>query len=65
MVTPAGPGCLVRSGEQCFKFGLGQECDETPFEALRRNSKYALDYTSMLGMAQRSVAIQGADRSKR
>jgi hypothetical protein len=43
VVTPAGPGTLIRRGKQGVDFGARQEVDQSAGETLAGDSKHPLD----------------------
>jgi hypothetical protein len=61
VVPAACPGALVRGGDQCAGFRLGEPGDECPVELLRRDGEHAGDGLGVLGVAQGRVAEHGAD----
>jgi hypothetical protein len=64
MVAPPGPSRPNRGGKQCVEFRFGQEGNEPSVEALGGNGKHTFDHRGMLGMTERCVPEQGADRGK-
>ena len=64
VVAAADPGRLVGGGEQRVDLGFGEERDERLVEALGRDRQDALDRGGVLGVPQRGVAEQRADRGQ-
>jgi hypothetical protein len=62
VVAPADPGRLVGGGEQRLELELGEQRDQFVIVALGRDGQDALDRGGVLGVAQRGVAKQRADR---
>ena len=61
MVPTASPGRAVRRREECHQFSTVQECDEGPFESLRRDGQDALDVGRVLGVLEGRVAEEAVD----
>src|SRR4051794_29747373 len=64
MVTAAGPGGAVGGIEERVEFWFGEERDERTVVALGRDREHSLDQRGLLGVAQRAVAKQRADRGQ-
>src|SRR6266851_9849440 len=64
MVPTASPGRAVRHREECQQFSTVQECDESPFESLRRDGQDALDVVRVLGVVEGREAEEAVDGSK-
>ena len=64
VVAAAGPGAAVGGGEQRVELGFGEERDQRAVEALGRDRQDALDRGGVLGVPQRGVAEQRADRGQ-
>ncbi len=64
VVTPAGPGGPVGGGEQRVELEGGEPGHERAVVALQRNREDALDRDGVLGMLQRGVAVERADRGQ-
>src|SRR5579863_5146660 len=64
MVAPPGPSRPSGGCKQCVEFRFSQEGNEPSVEALGRNGKHTFDHGSMLGMTERGVSEQGADRGE-
>ena len=63
-VASAFPAGLVRGGDQGVDLGGGQERHDPLVEPLRRDGQDALDQQGVLGMTQRGVGEQRADRGQ-
>jgi len=63
-VAAAFPAARVGCGEQHAGFGVDQERDRCAVEAFLRDGQHLLDELGVLGMAQRSVAEQRAQRGQ-
>ena len=64
VVAPAGPGGAVGCGEQRVDLGFGEERDERPLEALGWDREDAADRGGVLGVLERRVVKQRADRGQ-
>ena len=64
VVAAADPGAAVGCGEQRVELGFGEERDERALVALGRDRQDALDRGGVLGVPQRGVAEQRADRGQ-
>ena len=64
VIATPGPGAAVRGGEERVDLGFGGERDQRAVAALGRDRQDALDRVGVLGMAQRAVAKQRADRGQ-
>jgi len=71
VVAAAGPGCAVWGVDDRVELGLGEECDECALVAFGSDLQHSLDRhgglrltqrNGVLGVAQRAVAVEGADR---
>jgi hypothetical protein len=63
-VSPPFPASLIGRGEQRVDLGGGQERHDPLVAAFGGNREHALDEQCMLGMAQRGVGEQRADRGQ-
>ena len=64
VVATPGPGAAVGGGEQRVDLGFGEERDQRAVAAFGRDRQDALDRVGVLGVAQRAVAKQRADRGQ-
>ena len=65
VVAAAGPGAAVGRGEQRVDLRFGQERDQRALEALGRDRQNPPDRGGVLGVSERCVAKQRADRASR
>ena len=64
VVTPAGPGPAVGGGEERVELAGGEPGHERAVVAFERDREDALDRGGVLGMLQRGVAVERADRGQ-